>query len=103
MIVIYNQHKVASYNNIYLDENEKQQIKRELTLLISNGASYIFVENKLAANNMLSVYDNNKQKIGCLVGNSAVILAYIILKCEDNPFFAVPISIEYILQEYCKE
>lgn len=101
MVAIHKNQKSMSYDEVYLDENEKLQIKRELTNLINLGGSYIFVENKLLASNMLPVYDSKNQKIGYLVGNTAVILGYIISKSKDNPFCAIPISIHHIIQEYC--
>lgn len=88
---------------VYLSKREKDTLKEELAVLYNAGGRNIFVEYRKSLSNYLSIYDDRKNKIGEIVGNSAIILSDLIGKSEDNVFMAVPISINSIIKEYLEE
>ena len=92
--------KANSPQQIYLSKREKEELKEELTLLYNMGGRNIFVEYNKNLSNFLFVYDDQKNKIGKIVGNSANVLSEIIGKSEDNVFMGFPISIDKIILEY---
>lgn len=92
--------KKGEEREIKLFANEKQQLKAELCEIYKAGGRNILVAYNKNLSCFLTVYDDDKNKIGKIVGNSAILLSEILGKSEDNVFMTVPISIMHIIEEY---
>lgn len=85
---------------VKLFDNEKMQIRKELTEVYNAGGRNLLVTYNKNLSCYLTVYDDGKNKVGKIVGNSAILLSEILGKSEDNVFMTVPISIMHIIEEY---
>lgn len=93
--------KADKSKEVLLTAKEKEEIINELELLYEKGGRNISVQYNKNLSNYLSVYDDDKNMIGKIVGNSAVLISEIIGKSEDFVFMAVPTSIKAIISEIC--
>ncbi len=95
--------KTDKSRELLLTVKEKEELIEELELLYKKGGRNISVQYNKNLSSSLSVYDEDKNIIGKIVGNSAILISEIIGKSEDFVFMVAPISIKSILKEYIGE
>lgn len=92
--------KADKSRELLLTVKEKEELLNELELLYKKGGRNVSVQYNKNLSNYLSVYDDDKNIIGKIVGNSAILISEIIGKSEDFVFMVAPISIKSILNDY---
>lgn len=95
--------KLDDSRQLLLTWREKEELKQELKTLYSRGGRNISIQHNKNLSNFFIVYDENNNKMGKIVGNSAILISEIIGKSEDFVFMTAPISIESILKDYIDE
>lgn len=95
--------KTDGSRQLLLTGREKEELMQELKTLYNRGGRNIFIQHNQNLSNFFIVYDENNNKMGKIVGNSAILISEIIGKSEDFVFTVASISIESILKDYIEK
>ena len=93
-------HKDGQEDQIYLRDDEKLKLKKELTEVYNAGGRLLRV-NKAEGNNCVVAYNNNKKIIAHIIGESAIIVSVVLMGINKNIFCGANSDIKQIIKKYC--